>query len=343
MGCNNSSAAYTKQDSAQSMSEEDRLAEEEEKRKISSMSSKKRGSISAAAVSEDDIRNYVPPSYPKPDASKDKIAQTMKGNDKMKVLGMEKLNGAQLNDMVMAFQERRVKQNEDVIIQGQPGDALYVIESGSFDIFVSRTLDDGKLGAPVKVANFGPGSLFGELAILYNSPRAATVRCASTEGLLWSLEREPFQMLLKKCGIEKVEQYSGWLTQVDILKVLNLHEISQLADACESVLLEKDEIVIKQGDAGDAFFILEEGECAAFIEASGGEKMVKKYESQGDYFGELALINNAPRKATVRALGDAVVLKVEKESFDNLMGPIIDRLRGNASKYPQYADVINSS
>jgi cAMP-dependent protein kinase regulator len=318
--------------------------EARERAKMAKMGNKKRNSISGGGASEDEIRNYKPPSYEKANASKEVISKTMKGNDKMKVLGIDKLSGEQLNEMIMAFQEKRVKQNEDVIRQGENGEALFVIESGTYDIFVARPDNDGRLGVPMKVATFGPGSLFGELAILYNSPRAATVRCVSAEGgLLWSLAQTPFQMLTKKCGMERVEQYSGWLKDVPLLKVLNLLEISRVAEACEDVLFEKDQEIVKQGEAGDAFYILEEGECAAFITQDGKEKQVKKYSSQGEYFGEIALITDAPRKATVKGITDGSVVRIEKESFINLLGPILDRLKEQAASYPQYADVINTS
>lgn len=323
-------------------SKADEEAEAEERKKMAARGGKKHDNIVGVGASEDDIKNYAPPSFPKSEATKAKLAETLKQNEKMTILGIGKIPPVHFGEMVMAFQEKKVAQHEDVIKQGDDGQALYIVESGNFDIFVARkNPEDGSLGVAAKVANFGPGSLFGELAILYDAPRAATVRCASAESQIWSLDREPFQMLLKKSGVEKVEQYSGWLTQVDILKVLNLHEISQLADACDTTLVEKDEVLMKQGDAGDAFYILEEGKIAAYFEEAGKQTIVKTYETQGEYFGELALINDAPRKATVKALTDASVLKIEKESFDALLGPIFSKLKEQASKYPQYADLLN--
>jgi cAMP-dependent protein kinase regulator len=316
------------------------VEEEKEREKIKRVGNSKRASFSAGACDAEAIRLYKPPSYPKTEKVKMKITDTIRQHPKMQVLGIDRLSTEQLDEMVMAFQEKKAKENQDVIKQGEEGDCLYVIEQGHFDIYVARSLDDGTLSSPTQVASFGPGFLFGELAIMYNAPRAATVRCNTPTGVLWSLDREPFQMLLKKCGIEKVEQYSGWLTQIDLLKSLNAHEISLLADACETQLMEKDDVIVQQGDAGDAFYILEEGTCAAFFDVDGQEKLVKTYDKQGDYFGELALLNDAPRKATVKALTDAMVLKVEKVSFENILGPIVDRLRANASSYPQYADFL---
>lgn len=324
---------------ARTISAEDEEYDRQEMAKIHSIGSRRRDSFSSASANEDDIKTYIFPAFEKAAEANERIAAALIGHDKMKILGVDKLSKELLDQMVGAFQPRCVVQGEDVITQGDKGDRLYVIDEGNFDIFVARKTESGEPGEPIKVANFLPGFVFGELALLYDAPRAATVRCATVDARLWSLDREPFQMALKRSGLTKIEQYTGWLTAVDILKVLNLHEIGCLADACEEVLLEKDEVLMTQGEVGDAFYILQEGQCGAFIIDGGIEKIVKTYEKQGDYFGELALINNAPRKATVKATADAVVLKVEKDKFDNLMGPLLERLKAQAETYPQYADL----
>merc|ERR1712139_460601 len=96
-------------------------------------------------------------------------------NEKMGILGLDKIPQVHLEEMVMAFEERKIRAGEDVIKQGDEGDRMYIVESGNFDIYVARADAAGVLGAPAKVANFPEGSLFGELAILYDAPRAATV------------------------------------------------------------------------------------------------------------------------------------------------------------------------
>jgi len=293
----------------------------------------RRKSISGEGVSEESIKNFKCPSYPKPDEAKAKIQETVKSNDKMKTLGLDRFGEAEMEELCMAFHERIVSFDEDVIIQDEKGDRLYIVDEGNFDIFVARAGDDGVLGAPAKVANFGPGSLFGELALMYSAPRAATVRCATPTGRLWSLDREPFTMMLRRCGVQMVEQYSGWLTGVEILNKLNKHEIGLLADASESILLDEGEEICLQGDEGDAFYILEDGTCAAFLDTPEGERLVKSYEKQGEYFGELALLTESTRKLTVKATSEASVFKIDKDTFHQQLGPIKERLQAKALDY----------
>lgn len=294
----------------------------------------RRKSVQAASVSEDDIMNYKCPKFEKSADAQAKIRDALQSNEKMATLGIGRFNDAQMDEMVMAFEQKTIVMDQDVITQGEEGDCLYIIDEGNVDIFVARPGDDGKLGVASKVANWGPGALFGELALMYDAPRAATVKCASESARVWSIDRKPFSMLLKRCGVETTEQYNGFLTDVDIVKTLNLFEKGQIADAAESILLDEGEVIFTQGDEGDAFYILEDGACAAFVQtANGEEEYIATYEVQGDYFGELALLNNEPRKATVKATTDAVVLKIEKETFETLLAPIMERLKAKAKEY----------
>ncbi len=89
-----------------------------------------------------------------------------------------------------AMFERRVEDGETVIRQGDEGDNFYVVESGTFDCFVSKEGSSPKL-----VTSYGPGGTFGELALLRNAPRAATVT-ARGEGSLWAVRSPAYRALL---------------------------------------------------------------------------------------------------------------------------------------------------
>jgi len=148
-------------------------------------------------------------------------------------------------------------------------------------------------------------------------------------------------MLSAQNNENKYEMYEGWLSEVDILKCLNHHEVSKLSELLQSHLYNKDEVIITQGQPGDKFYILEDGTCSAFISGTEGEKKVKDYEKQGEYFGEIALLKEVPRKATVRATGSgATVLWISKEDFIAVLGPIQGSLRKDVDKYSQYADFL---
>merc|ERR550514_1551019 len=121
--------------------------------------------------------------------------------------------------------------------------------------------------------------------------------------------------------------YEGWLQDVPILKTLNHYELSRLSELMEAELFETGEEVITQGEEGDKFYILEEGEARAYISGESGEVEVKVYSKPGDYFGEIALLTNAPRKATIRATMDSQIHAISKEDFDLVIGPIKNLLQ----------------
>merc|ERR1719265_2661517 len=240
-----------------------------------------------------------------------------------------------------------MRHGQVIIKQGDEGDSMYIISAGSVDIFVRRADPDGTEADPdsdgakaapdsdgAKVATFGPGDLFGELALMYSAPRAATVIVSSPECQLWRLQREAFKMLMVSDSQAKYELYEGWLAKVGILRGLNHYELSRLSEALEQILYDEDEVIIRQGDEGDRFYILEDGACAAFIEQNGSEVMVKEYKTQGEYFGEIALMTDEPRSATIRASAEgASVASITKDNFEALLGPVKGMLQQDITNY----------
>jgi len=302
----------------------------------------RRAGVAAASVDSSAILNYKKPVYPKDEDARQLIEDVLRKNEKMQVL-FGHVKDAALTDVVNAFFSKVVAAGEEIIRQGAEGDCLYIVERGSVDVFVARAekpitspVEKGNEGA--KVASLGPRSLFGELALMYSSPRAATVRAASDEVALWALAQEPFKMLLAQSSQNQYSLYEGWLAQVDIFQSLNHYELATVSELLESNLFSEGEVVITQGEVGDRFYILEDGECAAYISGPAGEKQVATYDEQGQYFGELALLNNEPRKATVRAIGEGcVLLSLSKDDFDSVLGPIKDILKKQSGKYEKYA------
>mmetsp|Transcript_70914 Transcript_70914/g.163951 ORF Transcript_70914/g.163951 Transcript_70914/m.163951 type:complete len:338 (-) Transcript_70914:92-1105(-) len=320
------------------------VAAEEAKMRAQQGRARRQG-FAGERMSNEKVQGYKKPIYPKDDMTKARIRRTLKEDDRMQVL-FGHLDGEPLNDVINAFFTKQVRQGEDIIKQGDDGDCLYIISDGSVDIFVARPGPDGVMvpgDRGAQVAAWGSGALFGELALMYNSPRAATVTAASDVVLLWVLAAADFKMLLAQSSQAQYAKYEGWLSEVELLKTLNHFELSKLADVLENHCFAGGEDIILQGESGDRFFILEDGQAAAFLSGTDGEKMVMSYERQGDYFGEIALLTAEPRKATVRAMGEGCsVVSLSKDDFTCILGPIADILKEHLDKYPQYADFLRS-
>jgi cAMP-dependent protein kinase regulator len=214
-----------------------------------------------------------------------------------------------------------------VIQQGDVGDYFYVVERGTFDIYVnpSGKVEAGEDGLGAKVGTVGPGGSFGELALMYNAPRAATV-ISIEPSTLWALDRVTFRRILMDSAFQRRRMYEGFLEEVPLLASLTPYERSKIADALETKKYPPGTTIIQEGDIGESFYILESGE--AYVYKRGIDQAVKQYK-KGDYFGELALLNDAPRAASVVSNTEVKVATLGKNGFQRLLGPVAGIMRRN--------------
>ncbi|XP_061086237.1 cAMP-dependent protein kinase type I-beta regulatory subunit, partial [Conger conger] len=142
---------------------------------------------------------------------------------------------------------------ETVIQQGDEGDNFYVIDQGEVDVYVNGEW----------VTSIGEGGSFGELALIYGTPRAATVK-AKTDMKLWGIDRDSYRRILMGSTLRKRKMYEEFLSKVSILESLDKWERLTVADALEPVQFEDGEKIVVQGEPGDDFFIITEVcECDA--------------------------------------------------------------------------------
>ena len=247
------------------------------------------------------------------------------------------LEAKDLEIVIGAMDEKRFKSGEDVIVQGDKGDCLYFVESGNLECYKQFS----KGTEPVLVKKYQPGDSFGELALLYNAPRAATIRAVSEEVITWVLDRETFNNIVRDAAQKKREKYENFLKNVEILSTIEPYELMQISDAIKSAIYQKDDYIIREGEMGDIFYILEEGECIATktLEPGKADSVIKEYKV-GDYFGERALIKGEPRFANIIVKSEtAKVISLDRISFKRLLGPIEDLLKRNIEKYQTF--IIN--
>merc|ERR1719401_418056 len=218
------------------------------------------------------------------------------------------------------MKEVPVKAQARVINQGENGDFLFVIESGDFDCIIK-----GADGAEKVVKTCGAGDVFGELALLYNCPRAASVE-AKGDSVCWQLDRDTFNNIVKEAAQKKRDRYDAFLAKVPLLSSMDAYERSQLSDALQVETFANEQNIMVQGETGSKFYIIEEGTAEAIKH---GNKVMDF--AVGDYFGELALITNQPRAATVVAKGACKLLSLDSGSFKRLLN--VNDLLERSTKY----------
>lgn len=105
---------------------------------------------------------------------------------------------------------------------------------------------------------------FGELALLYQAPRAATVTCAEA-GTLWVIDRQQFKSILREASEARIKNFVDILGSIKLFSVLLGGEKTALAHALVEAHYIKGDVIIKEGDEGDAFYILSRGKIAFLL------------------------------------------------------------------------------
>ncbi|KAJ5601788.1 hypothetical protein N7510_011322 [Penicillium lagena] len=278
--------------------------------------------------------SWTPPHHPKTDEQLARLKTAVSGN-----FLFAHLDDDQFKTVLDALVEKPIPAKDiKVIAQGDAGDYFYVVEKGNFDIYIhpSGSVQPGADGLGNKVSSTGPGGSFGELALMYNAPRAATVVSTDAKSTLWALDRITFRRILMDSAFQRRRMYEAFLEEVPLLSSLKPYERAKIADALDTIKYPANSTIIQEGDPGDAFYLLESGEAEAH--KNGVEGSVKSYR-RGDYFGELALLDDKPRAASIVTKTEVKVARLGRDGFKRLLGPVQDIMRRaeykvDASKSP---------
>jgi len=282
---------------------------------------RRRGAVSAEPLHEEDAASYVKKVVPKDDATMASLAKAIAKN----VL-FSHLDENERSDIFDAMFPTIAEKEEVIIQQGDEGDNFYIIDQGEVDIYVS-----GK-----KVVSLCEGGSFGELALIYGTPRAATVQAASRVKL-WGIDRDSYGRILMGSTIRKRKMYEELLAKVSILENLDAWERLTVADALEAVSYEDGKDVVKQGEHGDDFFIVVSGNATVTqSRQEGGASEEVGQLGPSDYFGEIALMLDRPRAATVTASGQLKCVKLDRARFERVLGPCADILKRNIAHYNSF-------
>jgi len=281
----------------------------------------RRAAVAAEAYNpnaEDNVKSVV---HPKTEDQRKRLKEAVESTFLRKLLGEE-----QLSELLDAMFERKVVKGDKVIEQGDEGDNFYVIDTGLYDIYVKK---DG--GDPIKVFTCDNKGSFGELALMYNCPRTATV-IAQNEGILWAVDRATFRRIVVGAAARKRKMYEELLESVPMLAELESNERMNLADALETFVFQDGQKIINQGDDASGMYFIEEGTVKVLVKDANGEKDISRL-TKGSYFGELALVMKQPRSASVVSIGKCKCARLDIGAFERLLGPCMDIMKRNISSY----------
>lgn len=223
------------------------------------------------------------------------------------------LSNSERRQLIDAMVMETVQAKTVIIQQGEVGDYFYVVEDGQ--VFFSV---DGKyVGACTR------GGSFGELALLYNCPRAATC-VANCDCKLWKVDQKTFRYMLANNTASQQKDIHDVLRKVPFLSELEDNTLSKINDVLTTVSFPSGERIINKGDVGEVFYILRDGTVKVHDIGFGASQYVDQFLNPGDWFGERALLTGEPRVANCTAETDCSTLCLSRETFEKTLGPLQD-------------------
>src|SRR5438067_7984929 len=208
----------------------------------------------------------------------------------------------------------------DVIVrQNDAADSFYILARGR-----ARALKIKPDGEEIPLGSLKPGDSFGEAALAEGWTRNASVRCSTTVDVLRN-DRNDFLQLTKMVpDMRRYVEMTGrnralqsFLYQFSNFGRLPAPALRSVIDNLAPIGFEKGSLIIRQGDDAGPMYVIEKGRARAFAGINGKERNLAFYR-EGDFFGELSILNDSPRGASVEAFTDCQLLSLEPSSVREL-------------------------
>ena len=224
-----------------------------------------------------------------------------------------------LNEIAGRVRLRGLGDGQPVFRQGEQPDAFYVVRTGVLEVVE----EDSESGGERRLRDLGRGESFGELGLVTSAPRAATVRAIGSAEV-FEVDKGAFDHLLA----DKLHLPDFEPTLQQVAELRGLHCFAGLSTAQLWELLERGgwvsfapgERIMREGDFGDSFYAISSGQ----VDIVKDERLVTTI-GRGSYFGEVALLMEVPRTATVIARTPVRAFRLDREGFDRLVGDAFRR------------------
>ena len=217
------------------------------------------------------------------------------------------------------LQEEHYEFGDVIVKQGDPANSFYVLTRGR-----ARALKIKPGGEEIPLGVLKPGDSFGEAALAEGGRRNATVRCSTAVDVL-RIDRDDFLQLVRR--VPDLKQYiettgrnralQSFLYQFSNFGRLPIPVLRGMIDKLTPVTFEKGNLIIREGDNAGPLYVIEKGRARAFTGLNGRGRNLAFYR-EGDFFGELSILNDSPRSASVEAFTDCQLLSLEPKSVRDL-------------------------
>jgi cAMP-dependent protein kinase regulator len=238
-----------------------------------------------------------------------------------------------MSELLERLAVRRIPKGEMICRDGDPGDSMFVISEGWVEIF-NQSQAEGK----TTLTSLKDGDFFGEFGLLTDGRRHAWAS-AKTDTVLLEITARHFDDLAAKYPNVPVILNHYFNTRMfdNVLRKSRLFESLFTAERLEVVKqfkagsFAKGSFIFKEGDPGDRVYFVKSGEAEVSVSKNNAQMVVARLTT-GDFFGEIALLSDQPRTASVRASQDLDILYLDSPSFKRIL-----------NKYPDIESKIMST
>jgi cAMP-dependent protein kinase regulator len=290
---------------------------------------RRRTAVSSAVFGKSEFRALHPPVYEKTADQRQRLREIL-----LKNMLFQNCSPESTEKIIDAFEPREFEKDKAVITQGEESSEFFILEKGTASVWVKKDEEDE--AKKLLTYEEGCGASFGDLALMYRSPSGATVK-GDVDLKMFCLNQAHYKKLVVQDRMDTYEQYIEFLKDVKILRTVTDVERQLIASALIPLEFNAGQVIMRQGDKGDNFYIVQEGEvvCTQQDSPQHAPKEVLRL-SNGGYFGEIALLTNRPRQATVTAVRHSKVLQLDRARFKRVMGPLKEILRRNLNFYKTF-------
>jgi len=291
---------------------------------------RKRSKVCCSPLDLSPLSTFNPISYPKSEGTTKFLMQSLSEN-----FIFDTLDQVTKLKFVGAMQPEEAKQDKFVVHQGDTGDFFYILAEGIVAFHVEPGLSEGQLSMrnSPQVGTGMKGASFGELALLYNAPRAASIR-AVTPLKLYKIDQLTFRSLVMSDSNSSRSDIVSLLKMLPTVQDLEEDQVQKLAEAVTTVEFAEGERIVNKGDIGAILYMVKSGKVKLTNIGHAAARFEDQVLETGKYFGERALFEGETRgrAADVTALTKCSLLAISKGVLEASLGPVEELLRNSALK-----------
>ena len=220
------------------------------------------------------------------------------------------------NILITQMKHYTLAPQEIIFEQDQPGINFFVVASGQLEVLVNSR----------RVNIINQGDSFGELALLHDSPRSATVTTIERT-TMWGLDQKTFRNALESVNASNYEENKKFIESVPLFQILNNTQKESLLGSLSTLKFRSREKIVNEGDPGDLFYLIKEGTVLCLK----GTKEIREMK-RGDFFGEQALLYNCVRTASIAAVTDVKCVAIGRDRLTKVLGTQLQQIIYQNSK-----------